>query len=713
MLAAALYYARCGWAVFPLHTPLFDDYGNCIGCTCEAWKRANVAPDYKCTNPGKCPRVRWSERSTTDEEQIRKWWGRPNAWDGQLPNIGIDCGRSGLLALDVDAYKEHAGDITDFLTIAEQSTVTVVTGGGGQHLLYRAGGKPYGNSTGSLPAGIDVRGVGGYIVVAPSVHKSGQLYMYEEGYGPRDVELAPIPSPLDEILAAAHEEHTTSTPARFTQTSTPQPDLSQWQLSQRAVQAIHTPAPKGERSEADMSVCLALVYAGAADDDILAVFEHFPIGTEGKYADSGRAYLAHTVGEARAWAEDHPRPTELIEKTKHFLLTQDIGAHVPNELKAKRRDDTGEIIRYEYRTRRWDRDISIEILNIMADVGRVEGIMINAYQVVRGVNSKGEPVQRWSHKTVGAVINRMGWLFDATPTDRPHTWKVTLKVDVITFPPSNTTIGSIRDIDDTGKVIITTFDHWKNDDPYGAGTSRVVRDRIRKEVLAEAAQQRERGIPVNDETMRASYIEKLGAKSPGLGTSAILIIQSLIDAGGSGATAQELADSYSLTTSSVGGVLRKLRALGLIESQRRYKQASLHFIDPQAFEWIAEHVDQFRTHQGGVKRLDQALESAQRRADKSRAGRVAQKRFATLKALYPSWNDKERAEHIYGGYKPKRIKQGPAMPEPGQLAWGRLTELTSGEPLDADEFGELQSLNRVLNAKVGTRYGEVYFARSA
>lgn len=208
---AAIAYAKQGLFVFPCHEPLFDGSGVCVGCTCEPYRwsddckrnnpRLYLAPGEHCDNPGKCPRVRWADKSTTDTLQIVKWW---SFWTNA--NIGIDCGKSGLLVFDSDTYKQ-VGDLFDLLTLADRETVTVITGGGGEHLIYDRESKPYGNSTKSLPTGIDIRGVGGYIVAAPSLHKSGRRYQYETDYGFGEIPLLPIPAKLDAILSAGTELH--------------------------------------------------------------------------------------------------------------------------------------------------------------------------------------------------------------------------------------------------------------------------------------------------------------------------------------------------------------------------------------------------------------------------------------------------------------------------------------------------------------------------
>lgn len=175
MLEDALRYAiELGWYVFPCHTPLTKTGWS---CSCEAWRRKKY-PDYNCTSPGKHPRTHHGlDDATTDPDRIREWWQRwPNA------NIGINCGLSGLLVIDLDQYKDiYQGHNLDL----DEETVTAITGGGGCHLFYKLeNGDPFGNRNKELPAGIDIRGHGGYVIVAPSLHISGNRYQWELGYEP-------------------------------------------------------------------------------------------------------------------------------------------------------------------------------------------------------------------------------------------------------------------------------------------------------------------------------------------------------------------------------------------------------------------------------------------------------------------------------------------------------------------------------------------------
>lgn len=318
MLRAALWYARSGIHVLPLHS--IGDHGQ---CTCGK-------PDCKYT--GKHPRTNkgvWD--ATTDPAQIRRWWRQwPNA------NIGISCGPSGLIILDLDEYKRaYAGD--GLLGDADLDTVTVITGGGGRHVWYRApAGERLGNRTGNLPAGIDVRGHGGYVVAAPSLHVSGNRYSFLEGHEHTRHAIAPLPAWLADLLRAAQADDVHVTlPAPGPQA----PDLAQWDLPAGIFDAILTPhATRGGRSDTDYAIAAALVRAGATDDDIAQVFYHYP--TSGKYSDrcrrsqrGGADYLARTIAAARRSATHDP-PDPQITPRLQALRTWAHGPDAAEEMRA-------------------------------------------------------------------------------------------------------------------------------------------------------------------------------------------------------------------------------------------------------------------------------------------------------------------------------------------------------------------------------------------
>ena len=163
LLNAALGYAHRGWRVFPLHGIVNG------ACTCGR---------TDCSSAGKHPLVRKGlYEATTDMDKIRSWWKR---W--RSANIGIATGfESGISVVDIDL--PLAMPVLVRLTELPV-TLTALTGGGGLHLIYRCSDSALGNSAGRLPGideelpGIDLRANGGYIVAAPSVHRSGSEYAW-------------------------------------------------------------------------------------------------------------------------------------------------------------------------------------------------------------------------------------------------------------------------------------------------------------------------------------------------------------------------------------------------------------------------------------------------------------------------------------------------------------------------------------------------------
>ncbi|MFI0901818.1 bifunctional DNA primase/polymerase [Streptomyces sp. NPDC020983] len=159
LLASALHYAERGMYVHPL----------LVG--------------------GKEPRWDgWEARATRDPALIERTWGRAPF------NIGVACGPSGLVAVDLDL--PHDGEVSGEAGVVDGATMlqalaartpgaritptlTVVTASGGRHLIYRApAGSALRNSARRLGFCIDTRAAGGYVVGIGSV-VDGRRYTLE------------------------------------------------------------------------------------------------------------------------------------------------------------------------------------------------------------------------------------------------------------------------------------------------------------------------------------------------------------------------------------------------------------------------------------------------------------------------------------------------------------------------------------------------------
>jgi hypothetical protein len=166
---------------------------------------------FPCAPGAKRPALRenWQDLATTDAAQIRSWWAR------QPYNIGIACGPSGLVVIDLDVARDEqpgggrAGldgpasgeDALERLSRAHRqrypgSTYTVDTPSGGTHLYFTAPATPVRNSAGRLGPLIDVRADGGY-VVGDGSRIDGRCYAARGGVLPLAL---PLPGWLARLL---------------------------------------------------------------------------------------------------------------------------------------------------------------------------------------------------------------------------------------------------------------------------------------------------------------------------------------------------------------------------------------------------------------------------------------------------------------------------------------------------------------------------------
>ena len=147
--------------------------------------------------------------ASKDPDVISEWFQKnPHA------NVGIVTGAiSGFIAVDNDP--RHGGD--ESIAALEKrygappATQRFLTGGSGEHILFRHPGGTIPNSTSKIAPGIDIKADGGYIVAPPSQHISGKHYAISVDHHPDDVPLADAPAwLLDLIQQPAHDDKTRS-----------------------------------------------------------------------------------------------------------------------------------------------------------------------------------------------------------------------------------------------------------------------------------------------------------------------------------------------------------------------------------------------------------------------------------------------------------------------------------------------------------------------
>jgi len=198
----------------------------------------SVTPDgickcgnVKCASPGKHPFIKknWKKVASSDWNVVQRWW-----------KAGFNlaaCTGSSIVVVDVDA-KEHfiLADLNRTETLSYQ------TGGGGYHFWFFSDTKIK-NSASFIAEKVDVRGEGGYVIIPPSSHSSGETYKFLTDDS--DMSIQSLPDwILDRIYGFSVDGEIAASPkARKTKSSSAAHEA--WRKGKASVQDIRTRALEG------------------------------------------------------------------------------------------------------------------------------------------------------------------------------------------------------------------------------------------------------------------------------------------------------------------------------------------------------------------------------------------------------------------------------------------------------------------------------------
>ena len=319
LLEYALQYARRGWPVFP----------------------CNPATKAPLTEHG-------LKDATIDADAIRGWWGQfPDAM------IAVTTGaKSGFWALDLDLDAEKGRDgiaaLAALGTLPE--TITQTTPRGGVHSFFKwDSARPVKNSVSKVGPGIDIRGAGGYVIMAGSLRADGRAYQWRNQ--PDRFDLADAPPWLYEAIGRAQPEPDSRSNDE-TLNAPSGPDGSAAQILERACQRVAS-TTSGKRNDALNRAGFALgrligqgsLQRGAVEDALLeAALACGLVDDDGEHG--AKATIASGLGAGiresreftKRWFESFEDPQSEVE-TNASASDDDAGAS-DNDDGAK--DDDGE-----------------------------------------------------------------------------------------------------------------------------------------------------------------------------------------------------------------------------------------------------------------------------------------------------------------------------------------------------------------------------------
>lgn len=255
-------------------------------------------PVFPCNQVNKRPLVEHGfKAATTDPFKIRSWWKQwPNAM------VGAPTGSATgwwVLDIDTDEAKGKQGlqslaamghGLEELMDTAVNRTAT-----GGYHCLFRFDpSQPITNARGDLPAHIDVRGEGGYVIMAGSRLADGRAY---EWLNPLDEnEVTDAPEWLLQTISGPPRsadilDFNTAAPVKAST------------VAERVAAAV-----PGTWHERTRDLVARLVREGASDDTIKALAPQF---TEAGYthAQTISEFMVHARSAREKWGYQ-PKPVE-------------------------------------------------------------------------------------------------------------------------------------------------------------------------------------------------------------------------------------------------------------------------------------------------------------------------------------------------------------------------------------------------------------------
>lgn len=299
--AAAAIYQEFGLPVFPVHNPIIGSEG--VACSC--------AMADTCDRPGKHPRIRgWNAPDfAVSAEDVQRWWS-----DWPDAGIGLPTGAAtDLVVVDLDTDHEEGLNGRLFFeqwlegpkgvgaTLEDLAVPYSRTGSGGLQLFFRdSRAGEVKSMSGWLPL-VDVRGRDGFVILPPSMHKSGNQYKWEYSQVP-----SVMPDGMFESIGETKSQQNRTRNGKGRREATTTTTGQDY----RYFPGIDHGPPAGGRDEGFNAIAYVLRKQGAAKHDAYQEIRRIWRITEGCGAGGIATYALETalLKVDRAWERVVPDP---------------------------------------------------------------------------------------------------------------------------------------------------------------------------------------------------------------------------------------------------------------------------------------------------------------------------------------------------------------------------------------------------------------------
>lgn len=233
-----------------------------------------------------------------------------SSWDSSDCNVGVICGRaSGIIVVDIDSE-----DAAAYYAAQDPPKTPCVKTAKGHHYYFAAPNSEIGNRVGVDDRRFDVRGDGGYVVGAGSIHESG--VKYEWVVSPDEVPFAELPPKLLDLIRKPNAPTVGHSTASITHANTDNRFMRYLKRILKEKAKFLREAEEGRRNDTLFRVAVSLA------NDVAGAYADWSPFADALLKEAKAAGLDEreaTATLASAWRKGSANPTKWMVEARNWV----------------------------------------------------------------------------------------------------------------------------------------------------------------------------------------------------------------------------------------------------------------------------------------------------------------------------------------------------------------------------------------------------------